>query len=124
MPDRGEHGGDVPVDAVTQQLQQLRITAHFRDLRDQHLMHRARQFGHSQVQAAHDLRRRPTDGRGVVMASLCHHDQTLAPLLSPEDKTPPRFGRPATSCNGCLTSDSCGESIPNSSASRRKLSRQ
>jgi len=25
MPDRGKHGGDISVDAVTQQLQQLRV---------------------------------------------------------------------------------------------------
>jgi hypothetical protein len=44
-------------------------------------MHRASQFGHTQVQATHDLRRAPTDDRGIGMASF-RHDQTINLQLS------------------------------------------
>ena len=70
VPDRGEHRGDVSVDAVTQQLHQLRVVAQFGDLRDHDLLDRGGQLGHSLVQPADDGRRRLRDDRGIVLAQL------------------------------------------------------
>jgi len=49
VPDGGEHRCDVSVDAVTKQLHQLRVAAQLGNLRDQHLLHRAGQLGHSLI---------------------------------------------------------------------------
>jgi hypothetical protein len=68
VTDRGEHRGDVSVDAVTQQLQQLCVAAQLGDFRDQFLLDRAGHLGHSLVQPADDVRRRLSDDRGFVTA--------------------------------------------------------
>ena len=91
VADRGEYRGDVSVDAVTQQLQQLRVAAQFGNFRDQCLLDRAGHLGHSLVQPADDCRRRPSDDRGFVMARF-RHDQTLVPQVSPIE----RFAAPRT----------------------------
>ena len=76
MADRGKHGGNVSVDAVTQQLQQLSIVTQFGDLGDHDLLDRAGELGHPLVQPTDDGRRRLRDDRGIVLAHY-RHDQTI-----------------------------------------------
>ena len=138
MADGGEYCGDVSVDAVTQQLQQLRVAAQFGNFRDQCLLDRGGHLGHSLVQLADDCRRRPSDDRGVVMARF-HHGQTLVLQVSPierfaarslpsplclrEAKNSPRLDRPATSCPGDWLSDSYGQRDTESQSSNSVLLR-
>ena len=106
MTDSGKHGRHVRIDAVAEQLHQLGIAAELGNLGDQELVDRAGEHGHPLVEPADDLGRAPTDDRGIGMASFRHHEQTLSPVLSSGDKTPPRLGRLATSLFNGLLRDS------------------